>query len=165
MSTTILDLAGAHRYPSWQWLLETERHDHIISDYNEFGIRRQAIIGKATNDLAEPQVEKWYMSSDRFSRPRRRRSSRQCNRQGGSKPSTSSGPGEAERLRDDASRRRLSFSKATGIRRCIGSSRMRQCSMPMAAWALRRRWHRLNHRFSLALSRKKTRLAPLNYSF
>ena len=70
VTTTILDLAGADRsgLPG-RSLLQPERHDHIISEYNEFGIRRQAIIGERYKVIWQrPVVEKWYMSSfsDRF---------------------------------------------------------------------------------------------------
>ena len=72
VTTTILDLAGADRsgLPG-RSLLQPERHDHIIRvEYNEFGIRRQAIMVQRYKVIwANACGRKWRILpsfSDRF---------------------------------------------------------------------------------------------------
>lgn len=70
VTATILDLAGADRSGiAGRSLLEPPAHDHIISEYNEYGIHRQAIVGERYKVIwQKPADEEWYMSSfpDRF---------------------------------------------------------------------------------------------------
>ncbi|MEM6532993.1 MAG: sulfatase-like hydrolase/transferase [Myxococcota bacterium] len=70
VTATILELAGADtKGLPGQSLLKPAVHDHIISEYNEYGIHRQAIIGERYKVIWQrPADEKWYMSSfpDRF---------------------------------------------------------------------------------------------------
>ena len=63
VSKTILEIAGvADSDVSGKSLLGTERNDAIISEYNEFGIHRQAIVGERYKVIWQrPADEAWYM--------------------------------------------------------------------------------------------------------
>ncbi len=71
ISATILHLAGAARDGiAGRSLLEPDTGEPVISEYNEFGIRRQAIVGERYKVIWQrPVDEEWYLSSfsDRFS--------------------------------------------------------------------------------------------------
>jgi arylsulfatase A-like enzyme len=70
ISATILHLADADRSGvAGRSLLEPDTGKPVISEYNEFGIHRQAIVGQRYKVIWQrPVDEKWYMSSfsDRF---------------------------------------------------------------------------------------------------
>jgi arylsulfatase len=71
VAATILHLAGADRSGvAGRSLLEPDTGKPVISEYNEFGIHRQAIVGQRYKVIWQrPADEAWYLSSfsDKFS--------------------------------------------------------------------------------------------------
>lgn len=71
VSATILDIAGAKTdgIQGFSLLKPQRQNAHVISEYNEYGIRRQAIVGQRYKVIWQRAVdEAWYMRSfsDKF---------------------------------------------------------------------------------------------------
>ncbi|MEC9466195.1 MAG: sulfatase [Myxococcota bacterium] len=66
ITKTIAELAGARSedLPGRSLLKSSSDSDYVISEYNEFGIHRQAIIGKRYKVIWQrPASEKWFMKA------------------------------------------------------------------------------------------------------